>query len=153
MKRSLLALIAIVVVLGVAGLMVANQDDETATQTPQSNQITNQADTDTATPTGNQTAPEQGGTNPSQTIQNTVTIRDFSFGPATLTVKKGTTVTWTNEDSTQHDVTPDSPTGEFKRSSLLSKGDTYSVTFNTPGTYRYHCTPHPDMKGTITVTE
>lgn len=153
MKRSLLVLIGIIVVLGAAGLIVANQDDETANPAPQTNQATNQAETDTATPTGSQGTPEQRGTNPNQTTPSAVTIRDFSFGPATLTVKKGTTVTWTNEDSTQHDVTPDSPTGEFKRSSLLDKGDNYSVTFNTPGTYRYHCTPHPDMKGTITVTE
>lgn len=77
-----------------------------------------------------------------------VTIQNFAFSPATLTIKSGTTVTWTNMDSAPHTVTSDS--GAFS-SPQLSNGGSFSFTFNTAGTYSYHCSNHPYMKGTITV--
>lgn len=79
-----------------------------------------------------------------------VTITNFSFSPSSLTVKAGTTVTWTNQDSASHTVTGDT-TGPA--SGTLDKGATYSYTFSTPGTYPYHCAFHPNMRGTITVTQ
>lgn len=85
---------------------------------------------------------------------NEVFIQDFSFSPKTLTIKKGTTIKWTNKDDAHHDVKPDSDYGmAFTSSKLLATGESYSFTFNTPGTYSYHCTPHPYMKATIKVTE
>ena len=84
---------------------------------------------------------------------NEVIIKDFSFSPKTLKVKKGTTVTWTNRDSAGHDIMPDSPSDAFKPSQLLSNGESYSFTFEKPGVYEYYCSPHPYMKGTIEVTE
>ncbi len=88
-----------------------------------------------------------------QSGETVVNIQDYNFGPAKVTVKKGTKVTWTNQDSVEHNVAPDKATSEFKESELLGKGKSYSVTFNTVGTYTYHCGPHPYMKGTIEVTE
>lgn len=76
-----------------------------------------------------------------------VKIQDFSFNPATLTIKKGETVTWTNEDSIQHTATS---AGNFD-SGMLSKGKTFSHTFDETGTFDYTCTPHPAMKGKIIV--
>ncbi len=87
------------------------------------------------------------------TSGNQVTYKGFAVVQKTLKVKKGTTVTWTNEDNAKHDVTPDMETADFKTSELFGKGETYSVTFNTVGTYSYLCSPHPYMKGTIEVTE
>lgn len=84
---------------------------------------------------------------------NQVTYKDFAVVQKTIRVKKGTTVTWTNQDSAKHDVTPDKETEDFKASELFGKGETQSITFNTVGTYAYHCSPHPYMKGTIEVTE
>lgn len=84
---------------------------------------------------------------------NAVTIKDFAFGPNSITVKKGTTVTWTNQDTVGHDVAPVKPTDEFKQSEMLGKGETYSVTFNTVGSFAYFCSPHPYMKALVTVTE
>ena len=84
---------------------------------------------------------------------NQVTYKGFAVVQKTITVKKGMTVTWTNKDSAKHDVTPDKDTEEFKASELFGKGETYTHTFNTVGTYAYHCSPHPYMKGTIEVTE
>jgi plastocyanin len=77
-----------------------------------------------------------------------VTIDDFAFSPATLTITAGDTVTWTNQDTTTHTAT--SNTGVFD-SGDLDPGDAFSFTFTTPGTYEYHCTPHPTMTGQIVV--
>ena len=79
-----------------------------------------------------------------------VQIKGFAFAPRTITVKVGDTVTWTNEDSARHTATADD--GSFD-TGLLAKGQSGSVTFDTPGTYMYFCTPHPNMKGTIVVEE
>ena len=77
-----------------------------------------------------------------------VEIENFAFTPATITVKVGTTVTWTNKDTVRHTVTSDK--GLFD-SGLFGKGESFSFTFTEAGTYTYHCTPHPNMKGTIIV--
>lgn len=87
----------------------------------------------------------------SSDASNTVTIKNFAFQPSTLTVAKGTTVTWVNQDSVGHTVTSDD--GRFPSSGLLNNGDTYQVQFNAPGSYGYHCAPHPFMTGRINVEE
>lgn len=84
---------------------------------------------------------------------NMVTYKNFEVKQPKIRVKQGTTVTWTNEDSAKHDVTPTNETEEFKASQLFGKGETYSVTFNTVGTYSYICSPHPYMKGSVEVVE
>ncbi len=78
------------------------------------------------------------------------TIKGYAFAPATLKVKKGTTVTWTNMDNVSHSVVADS--GKWE-SDLLGNGKMYSHTFDTVGTFAYHCGPHPYMKGTVEVTQ
>jgi plastocyanin len=78
-----------------------------------------------------------------------VTIKGFAFGPDDLTVKAGTKVTWTNDDSTKHKIKSDD--GSFD-SDDLSQGDTFEHTFDTAGSFPYICSIHPSMKGTITVT-
>jgi plastocyanin len=108
-----------------------------------------------------QTSDDQEQSTEQQTIASSesnstakaVTISNFAFQPAKITVKKGTTVTWTNQDSIRHDVAPDDPTDFFRKSDLLDKGESYSVTFSEVGTFTYHCTPHPQMTGTVEVTE
>lgn len=77
-----------------------------------------------------------------------VEIKNFAFGPKTLTVKKGTEVTFANQDSVKHSATSDD--GSFD-TGLLAKGESGSVTFDKAGTFTYHCTPHPYMKATIVV--
>ncbi len=81
-------------------------------------------------------------------------MKNIAFNPGSLTVKKGTTVTWTNDDSVNHDVTKvGGPGPDFKSGSgNLASGDTYKVTFDTAGTITYRCTIHPGMNGTIVVT-
>jgi amicyanin len=81
---------------------------------------------------------------------NSVTIQDFAFSPKNITVKVGTSVTWTNQDSVKHNVASDDEGGPD--GPLLAKGETYSYTFKKVGTFDYHCAPHPYMKATVTVT-
>ena len=83
-----------------------------------------------------------------------VTMKDTAFDPKALSVKKGTTVKWTNEDSVGHDVTKTGgPSPEFKSGSPggMKKGDSYEHAFSTPGKVSYVCTVHPGMKGSVTV--
>ncbi len=86
-----------------------------------------------------------------------ITIKDYKYVPDTVTIKKGTTVIWTNEDSMRHDVVNekdgDIAQGSVFKSNLLAKGEKFQFTFNKTGQYRYFCTPHPFMKGTIIVQE
>lgn len=79
---------------------------------------------------------------------HTVDIVDFAFSPATLTITAGDTVTWTNLDAIEHTAT--STSGAFD-SGLLAQNESWSLTFTTPGTYDYLCTPHPTMTGQIVV--
>ena len=78
---------------------------------------------------------------------NTVDIKDFAFSPDTITVTKGTTVTWTNKDSAAHTVK-----GTGFISGTLNQGQTYSQTFNEAGTFEYECSIHPGMRGKVIVT-
>jgi len=78
----------------------------------------------------------------------TAKIDNFTFVPARLTVKAGTTVTWRNEDDIPHTVT--SVTQLFK-SRALDTDDSFSFTFTESGTYKYFCSLHPRMTATIVV--
>jgi plastocyanin len=77
-----------------------------------------------------------------------VKIDNFTFTPQRVTVKAGTTVTWTNQDDIPHTVT--SATKAF-RSKALDTDDKFSFTFTTAGVYEYFCSLHPHMTGTIVV--
>jgi amicyanin len=81
-------------------------------------------------------------------VDTSVKIANFTFGPEKLTVKAGTTVTWTNEDDIPHTVA--SSTKAFK-SKALDTDDSFSFTFTTPGTFEYFCSLHPHMVGTVVV--
>ncbi len=77
-----------------------------------------------------------------------VTIDNFSFTPQSLTVKAGTTVTWTNKDDVPHTVV--STTKRF-RSRVMDTDEKYSYIFKDPGTYEYFCSVHPHMTGKVIV--
>lgn len=83
---------------------------------------------------------------------NKVVVANFAFRPTTIKVHTGTTVNWTNQDSTEHSVVADTESRTAPKSSLLGQGQSYSFTFTQAGTYTYHCVPHLDMRGTVIVT-
>ena len=78
-----------------------------------------------------------------------VTIQNLAFTPAEITIEAGTTVIWTNLDSFYHTVTADDNSFDSEE---INAGKEYSRKFDVPGVYAYHCTPHANMMGTITVT-
>lgn len=107
------------------------------------------------TPTA--TSPEPTTAEPSPTPEPTpdaepaaedVAIAGFAFSPATLEVPAGSAVTWTNSDSTTHTATADD--GSFNTGNL-PQGGSGTVTFDTPGTFAYHCAIHPGMTGSVTI--
>jgi plastocyanin len=77
-----------------------------------------------------------------------VSIADFAFDPGDLSVSVGDTVTWTNDDDTDHTVTSDDDVFD---SDNLGGGDTFEQTFDEAGTFAYPCSIHSQMTGTITV--
>ena len=79
-----------------------------------------------------------------------VTIDNFAFAPAALTVAPGTKITWTNKDEEPHTVVSVDGGKSFK-SPALDTDDKFSFTFDRPGTYKYFCSIHAHMVGTIVV--
>ena len=82
----------------------------------------------------------------SSSVSSAVSIEGFAFNPETMTVKAGTTVVWTNNDSASHDIKSDS----FSSPSMAN-GQTFEFKFEDKGTYDYSCGIHPTMKGKIIV--
>jgi len=79
-----------------------------------------------------------------------VKIDNFSFGPVTLTVPVGTTVTWTNRDDIPHTIVSTDDPKAFK-SKALDTDEKFSFTFSKEGTYSYFCSIHPKMTGKVIV--
>ena len=99
-------------------------------------------------------SPSSSATTEKSADPNTVLISNYIFSPTSLKVKKGTRVTWTNHDVAKHTITVDSgqPAGG-PDSQLFGKNESFSFTFDSVGTYKYHCSPHPYMHGVVEVTE
>jgi plastocyanin len=77
-----------------------------------------------------------------------IKIDNFTFGPPTLTVPVGTTVTWVNEDDIPHTV---AATDRLFKSKALDTDDRFTYTFSAPGSFEYFCSLHPHMVGTVIV--
>ena len=93
-------------------------------------------------------APAAPAPAPSQPTTASVDISNFAFGPPAITVSAGTQIVWTNKDGTAHTVAADD--GRFT-SDPFDKSQSFTQTLATPGTYTYHCSIHPFMKGKIVV--
>lgn len=142
MKKYVIPIL-IVAALIVAVVIVATRgNDNNASNTTQPSSSDSNSMSNMSSSSSNSQTP---------TSTDKVSIADFAFSPTNITVKKGTKVTWTNNDSTAHTVTADSGSGPD--SGTLSPGQTYSFTFINTGTFNYHCTIHSEMHGTVTVAE
>lgn len=128
--------------------LFASLDDETADPTDSEEEPIE--DGDEATATASVSIPD-GAFDPSNA--------DTAYDPLDLEVEVGTAVTWTNNDEVAHTVTSgesDGTAGEADGtfdSGFIEPGETFSYTFDEPGTFTYFCTPHPWMQATVTVTE
>lgn len=143
--KKIAAIIIVLIIIAVGAVLIATKGDNN-----------NKSDTtsDMAGMNMNQSAGANNSSNQTEnpTATNAVTIANFAFSPADISVKAGTKVTWTNNDSTAHTVDEtDGQTGPA--SGMLNPGASYSFTFDKPGTYHYHCSIHPEMTGTVTVTQ
>jgi plastocyanin len=130
---------------------------------------------DASKPAGQSAGQNQDGTDPKTlpqvdlTTQSEVTIniKDYLYDKPNIKIKKGTTVTWVNQDAMQHNAMREHDGEEHAHSApnksevrddlfagpLLSRGESYGFTFTKAESLTYHCAPHPYMKGAITVVE
>lgn len=131
-KKVIAGVIVVVVIAGVVGALVLNHKSNSNKPKSMSMSSSSKSTSNTV-------------------VTDAVTIKDFAFSPTTIKVKKGTKVTWTNQDSTAHTVTATSG-GGFDSGSI-AQGASFSFTFNTTGTFSYKCSFHPDMMGTVIVQD
>lgn len=141
LTKKLIYLIVALVVLGLILMGVYTQQPTTTTTTLP--KTTTTILTTTTQPTAT--------TSTTTTLITTagIKMKNLVFDPSTVTVKKGTIVVWTNEDSSSHTVISDS--GNELNSPIIQIGKNYSHTFNTVGTFNYHCSIHSSITGTVVV--
>lgn len=84
---------------------------------------------------------------------NLVIIQNYKFIPQHITISKGQTLVWENREKRQYHSVWFEALGEAEPEDYLFPEDTYERSFSNPGTYPYRCGPHPEMTGTVTVTE
>lgn len=82
-----------------------------------------------------------------------VIIKDYKFIPQAITIKKGQTLIWENREKRQYHSVWFEALGEEEPEDYLFPEDIYQRSFSKPGSYPYRCGPHPEMTGTVTVTE
>jgi amicyanin len=129
MKKSVIIGIVIAIIIIFAAIYVLTKTERIATQIPYGN--------------------DGLSTNASQDFKIIVYIENFAFNPPSANIKSGETLTWENKDSAPHAIISDS--NNEINSPTLSNNEQYSHTFNTAGTYEYHCSVHPSMKGKVIV--
>lgn len=140
MNKKVLILIIVVAIVLVGGYFIfykGGQNPMYGTATPGAN-----------TPAANTPATTNPQPAQPESLNASVSIKNFAFNPTPLTVKVGTTVTWTNNDSMPHQIKSDT-----FNSAPLNNGQIFSFTFSAAGQYSYSCAIHPSMHGQITVTQ
>jgi plastocyanin len=145
MKKYLPFIVIVTVIVVIAAIALGNKNNENAATPPPAPTSSTNSSSKESTNSGTATPSPQAGE------KSSVSIVNMSFSPTSTSIKKGTAVTWTNNDSVAHTVTAD--TGSAFDSGNLNPGKTFSHTFDTAGTFAYHCTYHSNMHGTVTVTE
>ena len=122
-------------------------NSETQTSAPAASPNANQSMSNMNMP-AKRPSPASKNIQASAAAANQVIIENFSFAPATLTVKAGTKVTWINRDDVPHTVNEND---KLFKSSTMDTDDQFSYTFTSPGTFSYFCALHPKMTGQIIV--
>jgi plastocyanin len=161
MKKIFSFLVIAVAMLFASGCSVSGNNtvsnNSVTTSIPSVNQVENSPAPSGSTQSGNiqgsvsstpvittSTVPVQS--KPVEKAKASVNIQNFAFDPATVTIKKGTIVTWTNQDSAPHQI----KSATFN-SQLLSQGQSFSFTFSNAGSFDYSCSIHPSMTGKVVV--
>jgi plastocyanin len=131
--RPLLAAAAVVLAIGAGGCGDDSDEGPKGKGAPAPVQQTSQG------------ADNSGGAN---VRSQKVTMLDYEFSPAVVTIATGGKITWTNQGQAPHDATADD---DSFATPTIEAGEQKSVTFKEPGTFTYICTIHPQMEGTIEV--
>jgi plastocyanin len=146
MPRIPVFVVAIVLAIAACSSPATSSPPAAATDTPAA------ASAAASSTTGSQAAPSIAASVAASTGasgSSAVEIKNIAYNPATITVKAGTKVTWTNGDTFAHTVTLDDNSVD---SGNVAAGSTFDNTFATAGTFAYHCKIHASMHGTVTVT-
>jgi len=144
-KTILISIIVVVLVVLVGGYFLFYSGSQSSLYVTNNTNYT----PNTSVPPSTNTPPAT--TTPSlqpQNLTSLVSIKNFAFNPTPLTIKVGTTVIWTNNDSMPHQIK-----STTFNSATLNNGQTFSFTFSTAGQYNYSCAIHPSMLGKIIVTQ
>ncbi|MDB5160889.1 MAG: blue (type 1) copper domain protein [Candidatus Saccharibacteria bacterium] len=144
MNKLIAAIVAVIIIAAGIGVAISRHNKNNNSNNPattQSTSTTQSSNTQSSTNSG-----------PVPTGANEISIINMNFSPASISVKKGTTIKWINQDNIPHTATEnDGKNGPS--SPQLAHGETYSFTFNEVGTFHYHCSIHPNMTAVVTVTE
>lgn len=135
----------------------ASDSDSAPTQSgnSQANSSNSNGSASSGSSANNNQTPSSGGKQAAPTTpasNKTISITASAFSPNATTVKKGTAVTWTNNDTVNHALATDEETGG-PHSPQLKPGESYTFTFSKTGTFHYHCVLVPSLTGTVTVTD
>ncbi len=104
-------------------------------------------------PTGLLLAYFSAGAFAGEDVELLIVIKDYKFIPQEITIKQGQTLRWENREKRQYHSVWFEALGEAEPEDYLFPEDTYERVFSTPGTYPYRCGPHPEMLGSVMVTE
>jgi len=151
-KGIIIGVVAIILVAGGIYWFIQSQNNTNNTPLYQTTDNSSQSPTTPTTTNSSQTTtiPNSPTTQVPIPVTHNVTIQNFSFNPSSITIKKGDTIVWTNKDSMAHTITGNNG---GPASSPISANSTYSFMFNNIGAFPYHCSIHPSMTGTVTVTQ
>lgn len=167
MKKSTVGIvIGVATLLVIGGVVIVNKTNNTKSASD-----TNNTQHDATNSDGHHNSDTETNNSPVVDLTNesevSMDIKDFKYEKPNIKIKKGTTVTWTNRDTVKHNVmaehegsdqahdppTPEEVNPNELAGPLLAKGESYSFTFNEVSSQPYHCSPHPFMKGSVTVVE
>lgn len=142
MKNIILVLVIALIVIGGGYLLLGKNKSGTNTQTPTESPVV-----ESPVPTSGVGVTPTADLTPKSTTYH-VSIQNFAFVQKSITIKRGDTVVWTNMDSAPHTITGGAG---GPASGTLNNNGSYSFTFNTAGTFSYHCNFHPSMTGVVVV--
>lgn len=134
LKTIIVLAIAVIVVLGGAYFFLGRNQAKTAPEMNMTTPVATQASENSADAT--------------KESQPKVTIKNFQFGPGSITIKAGQSIEFANLDDVQHSATADDGSWD---TGLMGQGEKKTITFSKAGTYAYHCSVHPNMHGTVIV--
>jgi plastocyanin len=144
-QALVIVIIVVVIVIIIAGVYFFSMSGTTT------GNVVNSGSGITTIPSSNSsgTTSTTGTTTSSSGNTYGINIMNYAFVPSTLNINAGDTVVWINKDSVSHTIVSDS--GSELSSVSIGNGKSYTHTFNNEGTFNYHCSIHPNMKGMVVV--